>query len=186
MSAAIQLDGNVLGIGPQALHALRTALEQSLGDEAAACLQEIGFAAGEGVYTCFCQWLIERANIDDPAKLDAKSLEEALSEFFQALGWGTVRLERIGDAGLAIDVAAWAEIEPGRAAGNPSCPISAGMLSDFMGRLAGETVAVMEVEAAGGEDRRCRFLAGSPDTLQAVFDAMTAGADYRSALTPSQ
>jgi hypothetical protein len=40
----------------------------------------------------------------------------------------------------------------------------------------------MEVECRSCNDARCRFLAGSPQTLQAVFDAMTSGKDYRQAM----
>jgi hypothetical protein len=40
----------------------------------------------------------------------------------------------------------------------------------------------MEVECRSANDARCRFLAGSTDTLQAVYDAMANGKDYRQAL----
>jgi hypothetical protein len=41
----------------------------------------------------------------------------------------------------------------------------------------------MELECRTRNDSRCRFLAGSPQTLQAVYDAMSAGRDYRDVLT---
>jgi hypothetical protein len=43
-------------------------------------------------------------------------------------------------------------------------------------------MAVMEVECRSCNQARCRFLAGSQETLQAVYDAMSDGRDYREAL----
>jgi hypothetical protein len=62
------------------------------------------------------------------------------------------------------------------------CFFSAGLLADFLGRLAGEAVAVMEVECRSRNDGRCRFLSASPETLQRVYDEMTAGRSYADAL----
>jgi hypothetical protein len=62
------------------------------------------------------------------------------------------------------------------------CFFSAGMLADFLGRLSGEPVAVMEVECRSKNDDRCRFLSASPDTLNAVYEQMSAGGSYETAL----
>ena len=62
------------------------------------------------------------------------------------------------------------------------CFFTAGMLSDFLGRLSGEPVAVMEVECRSRSDARCRFLSASPDTLNAVYEQMTQGTGYEQAL----
>jgi len=43
-------------------------------------------------------------------------------------------------------------------------------------------VAVMEVECRSRGDARCRFLAGSPDTLSALYDRMAQGSSYSEAL----
>jgi hypothetical protein len=56
------------------------------------------------------------------------------------------------------------------------------LLADFMGRMAGETVAVMEVECRSKGDARCRCLAGSPDTLAALYDRMSQGMGYEEGL----
>jgi hypothetical protein len=63
------------------------------------------------------------------------------------------------------------------------CFFSAGMLADFLGRLSGETVAVMEVECRSKGDSRCRFLSAMPETLQRVYEAMTEGRSYEEALS---
>src|SRR2546422_7864184 len=62
------------------------------------------------------------------------------------------------------------------------CYFSSGMLSDFLGRLSGEPVAVMEVECRSRNDERCRFLSASPDTLNVVYEQMTQGTSYEQAL----
>jgi hypothetical protein len=56
------------------------------------------------------------------------------------------------------------------------------MLADFFGRLSNGLVAVMEVECRSRSDARCRFLAGSPDTLSTLYDRMAQGTSYAEAL----
>lgn len=182
MTSVVQLDADVLGIGRRLLHALRQVVARDFGPEATSCLQEAGFAAGENVYACYGRWLAGQAGLDDPSMLDAAKLGDMLSGFFQALGWGALSIERVGHAGLAIDAPSWAESDPNAGSEAPSCHLTIGLFSDFLSRLAGSTVAVMEVECRSCGAPRCRFLAGSPDTLQAVYDAMSSGADYRAAL----
>jgi hypothetical protein len=145
-------------------------------------LLDAGYVAGGELYAAFTRWLPGATGVDDPASLDAQVLGEVLSEFFQGLGWGSVSLERLGGAGLTLDSTDWAEAEPGMNADQPSCHLTAGLLANFMGKLAGGEVAVMEVECRSCNDARCRFLAGSGDTLQQVYEAMAGGKDYREAL----
>lgn len=81
-----------------------------------------------------------------------------------------------------MNSAEWAEADPDSDTTLPSCHVTAGMLAGLLGRLAGEHVAVMEIECRSRGDAECRFLAGAPDTLQAVYDGATAGRDYREVL----
>ena len=92
-----------------------------------------------------------------------------------------VRLSTEEGAALALDSSDWAEAEPGTAE-TPMCFFSAGMLADLMGRVSGETVAVMEVECRSRGDSICRFLSASPETLQEVYEKMTGGMSYAEAL----
>jgi len=105
----------------------------------------------------------------------------ALSEFFTSGGWGSVTLHPVGTGALALDSTDWAEAAPGTAQ-SPMCFFSAGMLADFLGRFADETVAVMEVECRSRGDERCRFLSATPQVLEKVYDEMTAGRSYADAL----
>ena len=103
----------VVGIGSNALRSLRASLSQDLGiDGGVAKLQEMGYAAGEELYGSFCDWLPSRTGVATPGELDAAALSEVLSEFFAALGWGSVRTERAGTRGLSVVATDWAESLP--------------------------------------------------------------------------
>src|SRR5947209_11069165 len=171
-------DGMTIGRG--ALRQLREGLLRHAPDHAIHILQEAGFAAGEGVYRAFQTWLPEQAGVARPEDLDAAQLNDVLSAFFQAAGWGAVTVAALGPA-LALASRDWAEAEPGTTE-TPMCFFTSGMLADFLGRLSGETVAVMEVECRSRNDARCRFLSASAETLQHVYDEMTQGKSCEEAL----
>ena len=174
--------GQIVGLGRRALSGLRHVLEREYGDSATAALQEAGFVAGDEVFDVFAEWLAKEAGVQDPGDLDAQYLAQILTDFFTSLGWGTVNIEQLGSAGLAIDSSDWAEADPEEPSPMPACHITAGMLAGFLGRLAGLEVAVMELECRTRGDSRCRFLAGSAETLQAVYDGVNSGRDYREVL----
>jgi predicted hydrocarbon binding protein len=182
MSTKPTLEDNMISIGKSILHSLRQSLARDLGDRAAGYLQEAGFAAGGQIYESFLQWLPEFTGVDDPANLDADSLGEVLSAFFEALGWGALTVEEAGQGALMLTAPDWAESEVGGGSAQPSCFVTSGILTDFLGRLSSAPVAVMEVECRTRADNRCRFIAGAPDTLDAVFNALASGQSYESAL----
>ncbi len=171
------LGHQVLGVGRRGLHALRHALERDLGEQGATTMQEAGYAAGAQVFEAFQRWLPGYAQIESPDDLDASAMDEVLSAFFEALGWGTLHTERLG-AALAMDTSDWAEAEPGDNSLAPSCHFTTGLFASFLGRLAHAEVAVMEIECRSANDGRCRFLAGAGETLQEVYDGVNAGGDY--------
>jgi len=165
----------LVALSPRALHALR--------DRAGAqALQEAGYAAGEATFNAFAAWIPQVAGVDHPAELAAPRLAEVLSQFFTALGWGTMRVTPLGEAAVAVDAELWAEASPEAHLQYPSCFFTSGMLADFMGRMANAPLAVMEVECRSRGDARCRWLLGAPETLTAIYEHMTQGADYLSVL----
>ncbi|HKC46872.1 MAG TPA: 4-vinyl reductase [Gemmatimonadales bacterium] len=170
-----------LTIGTGGLLQLHRSLLQYAPDAAISVLQESGYAAGEGVYAALCSWLGTHAGTENPAELDATLFAGALSDFFLAAGWGRFTIAPVGGAALALDSSDWIEAEPGTAQ-MPMCFFSSGMLADLMGRVSGEQVAVMEVECRSKGDSICRFLSGSPETLQEVYQKMAAGMSYVEAL----
>ena len=173
----------LIGLGAQALHRLRLSLENDLGDRAATFLQEAGYAAGNDIYESFSDWLTAEAGLDDPSQLDVGFLSEMMSRFFESTGWGKLEIEHVGEAAMIIYSSDWAEADTSAAVSFPSCHLSTGMLADFLTRMAGETVAVMEVECRSRRDERCAFLVGSPETLQTAYELLSVGRDYKSALT---
>lgn len=170
-----------LAIGRGAIQQLHQSLARSAGDNAVAILHETGSASGEGLYRSFSAWVQSQAGVAQPEELDAAMLNDVLSAFFSASGWGTLTVAPLGGAALAVDTADWAEAAPGTAQ-TPMCFFSSGMLADFLGRLSGEPVAVMEVECRSRNDQRCRFLSALPGTLQQVYEQMTQGKTYTEAL----
>lgn len=174
-------DGNVLGLGSRMLHRLRGVLERDLGADAAQILQEAGYAAGDELYDAWSGWLAERTGVADPAALDATHVGPLLGEFFAGLGWGHLGVTSLG-AAVAVDSRDWAEADPAARSDAPACHVTAGVLAGLLGRLAGQHVAVMEVECRSRGDAHCRFLAGGAATLQAVYDGVNAGRDYREVL----
>lgn len=170
------------GLGRRTLVQLRLGLERQLGNGAAALLQEAGFAAGEEVAAAFTTWLRERTGVESPADLDATHLGDALDGFFRTIGWGGLRTTMLAQGVLALDSEDWAEATAEPTALAPSCHLTCGLLADLLGRIAGTTVAVMEVECRSRGDARCRFLAGAPDTLGVLYERLAAGESYARAL----
>jgi predicted hydrocarbon binding protein len=169
-------------LGRKVLHQLRTALERDTGLQAASYLQEAGFAGGEELFAEFSEWLLATRGVERPAELDARYLSEVLSQFFSELGWGTLTVQPLGAAVVALDSAEWAEASEEGRGEFPSCHLTCGLLADFFGRLSDGLVAVMEVECRTRGDARCRFLAGAPETLSALYDRMAQGTGYAEAL----
>ena len=167
-------------IGRRVLHQLRASLERDTGLQASSYLQEAGFAGGEELFGEFAEWLLATRGVERPGELDMAYLSEVLAEFFTDQGWGALTARPLG-AVLALDAADWAEAG-GASSEFPSCHVTCGMLADFLGRMSNGLVAVMEVECRSRGDSRCRFLAGAPETLSALYDRMAQGASYPEAL----
>jgi len=174
--------GTGVRLGRRVIHQLRASLERDTGQQAAAYLQEAGFAGGEELYASFGEWLARARGVEQPSELDVEFLGETLGEFFADQGWGRLNATPLGPAVLALDSAEWAEALDERQAEFPSCHLSCGLLADFLGRISQEPVAVMEVECRSRGESRCRFLAGSPETLGILYDRMAQGTGYMEAL----
>src|SRR5260370_7943543 len=79
---------------------LHVSLLRGAADAALPILQEVGFAAGEGLYQAFCTWVQGETGVARPDDLDAARLNDVLSAFFQATGWGTVSVAPLRGAAL--------------------------------------------------------------------------------------
>jgi predicted hydrocarbon binding protein len=181
MSASLDLPGNALvAMTRDSLTALRAAMFRDVGPNAAAMLQEAGYAGGPALFEAFGRWLAGRG-LSAPEALPANEFGARATEFFRDAGWGSIELGSL-DSVATIDSTDWAEGNPAFPLEFPGCYYTSGVMADFFGRIAGEPVAVMEVECRSMGGERCRFLIGSGETLQRVYDEMAQGVNYEQAV----
>ena len=181
MSDSIDLAKNALvAVTHDSLVSLRTALFRDVGATAAAVLQEAGYAGGRPMFGAFREWLAARS-LPAPENLPASEFAVHATEFFRETGWGSIELGTL-ETVATIDSADWSESDPEAPLEFPGCYFTAGIFADFFGRVAGSPVAVMEVECRSMGSERCRFLLGSAETLQRVYDEMGQGVGYEEAV----
>lgn len=181
MAQSIDLPENgLVALTRQSLLALRSALFRDVGPNAAALLQEAGYAGGQALYDAFARWLASRG-LSAPEDLAAAEFALRATEFFRDTGWGAIEIGAL-ESVATVDSPDWAESDPAYPLEFPGCYYTAGVLADFFGRLAGQPLAVMEVECRSMGAPRCRFLVGSGDTMQKVYDAMGQGIPYDEAV----
>jgi len=181
-SAGIDLvGGEMLAVSRGALSALRSALLRDAGPEAAACLQEAGYAGGRAVYASFERWL-RAQGVEDPAELPIPDFQRHASTYFREAGWGTVELDTLRDAVAVVDSRDWGEADPHDHLEHPACHFTTGMFADFFGRFSDVPLAVLEVECRSAGAPRCRFLLGNGDVMRYVYDEMERGAGYEEAV----
>src|SRR5258705_11150849 len=77
-----------LALGRAGLQQLHRSLAQHAGDQAVAVLQEAGFAAGEGLFAIYGEWLETQDGGKQPQKFDPPPFTQALAGVFLAPGWG--------------------------------------------------------------------------------------------------
>lgn len=179
----IDLSGSgMLAITRDALTGLRSALMRDAGGAAAGCLQEAGYAGGGALFDAFRAWLATRGRAA-PESLSVDAFQTEATEFFRRAGWGSLHVGALHDTVVTLDSSDWGEATPGMGLELPSCHLSSGMFSDFFGRLAGAPLAVMEVECRSAGDSRCRFLLGNTEVMEHVYEQMSQGAGYETAVT---
>lgn len=168
----------MLKFPPSTLAAIhRAALQDRSPREAAALVRQVGFETGEGFLAAFSGWL-EHHNQDpgaDPASLPAEEFWGHLSAFFSSLGWGRLEFEQLHSGVGSLTSTEWAEAESGAGARQPTCHFTTGMLADLLSRLVGSDLAVLEAGCRSRGDASCRFLIGSAEALQRVFEGLRRG-----------
>lgn len=171
------------------LSALRQALTAELGGDAAAkALQMAGHAIGDTLYELLAGRRISGAA--EPGAGDVASLGEMsesafwrrLGELFADRGWGQLTHSAIHPGVGALDSSDWAEADPNSNATRPSCFITTGILANLLGRAAGASIGVLEVECRSRGDLRCRFAFGGREALEALYEGVRAGRDADAAL----
>lgn len=181
MAQSIDLGGSaMLALTRDSLAALRGALFRDLGAGGAGYLQEAGYAGGGALYEAFAHWLAGRS-LGSPESLPADDFARYASMFFRDAGWGSIELGALQEAVATVDSQDWSEADPRSPLEFPGCHLTTGLFADFFGRLAGNPLAVMEVECRSMGAPRCRFLVGSGEVLQQLYDAMAHGESYEEA-----
>jgi hypothetical protein len=175
----------MLKFPPSAMAAIhRASLQDRSPAEAASLVRQMGFETGEGFLEAFSRWL-EHHRQDpgaDPATLAADDFWHHLSAFFGSLGWGRLHFEQLHAGVGALTSTEWAEADAASGARQPMCHFTTGMLADLLSRLIGSDLAVLEVACRSRGDAGCRFLIGSADALQAVFEGLRQGQEVESAV----
>ena len=172
---------SLVAVSRAAIAALRTSLLRDAGPTAAGYFQEAGYAGGAAVYEAFRAWLRERGH-GAPDTLSVEEFAVHASDYFRDLGWGSLRLGALRDTVATLDSTDWSEAEPGGGLDQPTCHLSTGMFADFFGRIADTPLAVMEVECRSMGDGRCRFLLGSAEVMERLYESMAEGKHYEAAL----
>src|SRR3954462_11502378 len=98
----------MIGVTRDALVALHNALFRDAGANAAAYLQEAGYASGGALYGAFARWC-EAGGLPAPERMSAPDFQERAAEFFAELGWGNVSVGMLHDAAVTLDSPDWAE-----------------------------------------------------------------------------
>ena len=159
----------LLAISKESLAALRASLARDLGANAGTNLYEAGYGGAGAIYESFAKWLGARGG-PAPSELALDDFAAAMGDFFAASGWGTLGFS-VGEDGIAaVESSNWAE-----ASGDTSqlpCYFTSGILTDFFGRVTDAPVAVMETECRSLGHERCKFLIGTPEKLQQVYDQL--------------
>ncbi|MGD8277024.1 MAG: hypothetical protein PVH00_03310 [Gemmatimonadota bacterium] len=174
-----------LAIPVASLTALRHALADEVGDDAAArALQIAGVAAGHAFFDTLSHAGSPggRTGEVDPATWSEPLFWRLLADLFERRGWGRIRNGHAHVGIGAIDAFDWVESQQEADALRPSCFFTAGLFANLLGRVVGDDVAVLEVSCRSRGDAHCRFLYGSPETLDVVFSRIRNGANVEETL----
>jgi predicted hydrocarbon binding protein len=163
------------------LAALRQALVRAAGDDAAARLQEAGYAGGEAVFEAFERWLAARSE-GRPDELPVGRFEQLASDFFRERGWGTLTVGTLRDAVVTLDSVDWWEDEQAGRGAHGACDLTVGLLASFFGRVADQPLSVLQVEYRAAGDARSRFLLGSTEVLDHVYERLAEGDEIEAAV----
>lgn len=175
MTEPIDLSTNSLvAISRDSLNALRASLFRDLGGTAATYLQDAGYTGAGRIYDAFESWLKTRGG-PSPAELTRDDFAKYVADFFAASGWGTLEFSQADNGVATIESTDWAEAVAADGSEMSGCYFTTGVLADFFGRIADAPLSVMETECRSMGAGRCRFVIGTPEKLQEIYDQMTAG-----------
>jgi predicted hydrocarbon binding protein len=172
MTEPIDLSGtSLVAISRESLNTLRAALFRDLGGTAATYLQDAGYSGAAQIYEAFESWLKTRGG-PPPSELTLEDFARSVAEFFAASGWGMLDFS-VGENGIAsVESTDWAEAVAADGSELSGCYYTTGVLADFFGRITDAHLSVMETECRSMGGERCKFLIGTPERLQQLYDEM--------------
>ncbi len=157
---------------------LRRSSRQAQPDIPVDAVRDAGYAAGQALFDHFSAWLADRSEHGPDVLLDSR-FSLLLREYFFEIGWGLVQLSSLSEAVMVLDANNWGEA----AATATGCPVSTGLFAGFFGRLADAPISALEVTPDSAAEGQCRFLLGSVDVMNYVWEAMERGIPYERAAT---
>ena len=168
-------------------HPLLTSISRAIAADrsprdAAVLLRQAGYDAGRSFFEYFENWAPDHTGESSVRALPAPQFWNAFRDFWDFLGWGMLEHRQIHEGVAVLESADWIEAEPDGVGAGTGCHLSTGLLADFLSRIAGEDVAVMEIECRARGAERCRFLIGSPQTLTTLYQEVEQGRTFDDAL----
>lgn len=146
-----------------------------VGSEAHAALREAGRLTGVHL-------LEELGPGADPEHADPGAFWSEVSWALQDRGLGTLDYRLLGSDLADLRLHDGPESAGDGDRGRPGCPFSTGLLGGLLSQVAGEPMAVLEVECAADGASGCRFLAGGEARLSGIGERLREGASVEEAV----
>lgn len=172
---ASPLPSPLAGLPASSLRAIRAALLRDAGWDYVGWLSELGWAGGAELAAAFDGWRSARGDARPAGDLDAGAFRRAIAEFLAAAGWGTCAFEALGDGLLSVSSPDGPDADPSAALPYPGCYATGGLLAGFCSAIGGVTLTALETECRSAGQARCRWVIGSPEAVQHVYDAIARG-----------
>ncbi len=173
-------------IAAESLLNLANTLVTALGEEGAAHVRDAGFATGQVLAAQLRASQAERG-APPPEALTLPAFNAATSTLLQHTGWGALSIDSSRPAVTVLEASGWSETaaKAGSTLLAPGAHFTTGLLAGFFGSLAGEPLAVLEVEPAEPVTDRARFLMGSVETVDQLFAQLERGTPLSAVLADS-
>jgi hypothetical protein len=146
--------------------------------EAVTLMRQVGYELGAEVFEGLRGRLEDESGGGDWSALDPDAFWGAAAEYFESLGWGSVRQRDLHPGLGSLELADWIEAESD--GGPPGSHVTTGIFSGLLENLAGEQVAVMEVPS--GDAGRSRLIFGRGEVLGEVYEGLREGASLEEAV----
>ncbi len=150
------------------LLALRAALLTRPDLETVFTLRDAGYAGASELYEAFETYVREK-DLIDPQQLALDHFFQRAGEFWTAAGWGDTTFSADDDGFCVVEIDGCWEADPRDQPDPRGCHLTVGILGAFLGKFADYPLSVLEIEGPETDSVRCRFIAGSADSVSAYY-----------------